>query len=332
MVRHVIVDGDWAGDEMQLAAVLLADPGVWLLGATAVFGNTTLEQVVENARRILHFLGATEVPVYPGAAGPRDSAPLAGDGAHGSDGIGNVRLPPSPAPRPAQGAVEFILEQLRRHDPGAITVTASGPLTNLAAAIERDPATMRRVRELIIMGGCTAEMPAADMPMRRGNITPHAEFNFYMAARDAATVLGSGLPILLLPMGCTHGLTVTPARRAALAAAFLGEPRVRDALLGMMLAPAELDRAKFDSDPVMHDVHCALALLHPDRYECSPPGAVAVSTAPADRGRTEFRPHAAGNTRVATAPKDPDALFAIVLESLVARLAVGRRARDVAGA
>ena len=318
---HVIVDGDWGGDELQLSAVLLARPDVRVLGATAVFGNTGLDHVVKNARNILHLLGATGVPVHAGASGPSDSAPLAGDHAHGSNGLGDVRLAPSPAPHAAQGAVEFMLEQLRAHDPGTIVVTAAGPLANIAAAIERDTTTMRRVRELIIMGGCTEDMPAADRPLRRGNITPHAEFNFFMAARDAAIVLGSGLPITLVPMNCTHGLTVTPARQAAIAEAFGVDRRTKEALLGMMLAPAELDRAKFGSDPVMHDVHCALLLVRPDLYDLSPPGVVAVSLAPADRGRTAFTPDGEGTTRVATVLRDPDTGFAICLESLLSRLA-----------
>ncbi len=314
MAGKVIVDGDWGGDEMQLSAVLLAWPEVRVLGATAVFGNTDHDQIVENARNILHFLGAADVPVHPGARGPSDSAPLRGDDAHGSNGMGNVCLDPSPAPRLEQGAVDFILGQLRKNDPGTITVTASGPLTNIAAAVERDPGTMRRVRDLIIMGGCTRDMPAADLPLRRGNITPHAEFNFHMAARDAAVVMSSGLPISLIPMNCTHGLTLTPARQAAIAGAFRANPRTKEALLGMMCAPADLDRAKFDSDPIMHDVHCTLYLLHPDLYKLSPPGMVAVSIAPDDRGRTEFTEHGEGATRVATALKDPDRLFAISLE------------------
>src|SRR3712207_6558650 len=132
---HAIVDGDWGGDELQLSAVLLARPGVRVLGATAVFGNTALDQVVENARDILHFLGPTASPVHAGARGPSDSAPLAGDQADGGNGLGNVRLAPSPAPRAAQGAVDFLLEQLRAHEPGTIVVTATGPLTNIAAAI-----------------------------------------------------------------------------------------------------------------------------------------------------------------------------------------------------
>src|SRR5690554_1886439 len=93
--QKVIIDGDWGGDEMQLAAVLLAHPEqVKVLGATATFGNTNHDQVLKNAGNILHFLRASEVPYFPGARVPTgvEEQP-AGDGAHGEDGIGNVNLP-----------------------------------------------------------------------------------------------------------------------------------------------------------------------------------------------------------------------------------------------
>jgi purine nucleosidase len=321
-MEKIIIDGDWGGDEMQLAAVLLAHPEkVQVLGATCVFGNTHHDQVQENARNILHFLKAAHVPVYPGAKGPSDSPPLDGDGAHGSEGMGEVSLARSPAPYETTAAVDFMLHALRTQPEGTVSITASGPLTNLAEAFRREPQTMQRVKQIIIMGGCTEEMPAHDVPSRRGNITHHAEFNFQQAAADAQTVMQSGLPITLLPMNCTHQLTCTPERQARVAQAYQTRPAVKQALLGMMTAPAAIDREKFNSAPVMHDVHCALYLLHPEQYE-TVRGSVQVHakdnlhTAESRTGRSDFSPHPQSATQVATAIKDPDALFDVLMHSL----------------
>lgn len=335
-MEKVIIDGDWGGDEMQLATVLLANPEkVRVLGVTCVFGNTGHDQVVENARNILNFLKAADIKVYPGAKEPSDSPPLEGDGAHGSDGIGNVNLDKSEVPYESKQAVDFILEQLRNNEPGTVTITASAPLTNIAQAIRRDPETMKRAKQIIIMGGCTHDMPAHDIPIRRGNITHYGEFNFQQAAADAQTVMQSGLPITLLPMNCTHALTVTPARQAVIAQTYMTNPKIKNALLGMMTAPAELDLAKFNSAPVMHDINCALYLLHPEGYETVRGN---VNVLPKDdvewpktkTGHTEFTENPHSNITVATAIKDPDKFFNVFMESITTRIPPQRQVGRVA--
>lgn len=179
-MKKVIIDGDWGGDEMQLAAVLLAHPDkINVLGATCVFGNTDQAQVVRNAGKILQFLGAPHIPYYPGAKGPRGETPPEGDNAHGDDGIGNVHLAETATPPQDMHAVDFILETLRRERAGTVTITATGPLTNIAMAIQKDPIAMARVAEIVVMGGCTAAMPAADKPARPNNITPDHELAYY---------------------------------------------------------------------------------------------------------------------------------------------------------
>ncbi len=325
-MEKVIIDGDWGGDEMQLATVLLANQTkVQILGATCVFGNTHHDQVVENARNILKFLKAENIKVYPGAKGPSDSPPLEGDGAHGNDGIGNVNLEKSTVPYESKQSVDFILEQLRQSDPRTITITASGPLTNIAEAIKREPETMKRVKQIIIMGGCTHDMRAHDIPIRRGNITHFGEFNFQQAAADAKTVMQSGAPMTLLPMNCTHQLAVTRERQTIISKTYRTNPNVKNTLLGMMTAPASLDLAKFNSAPVMHDINCALYLLHPEGYETVRGN---VNVLPKDAvewpktkiGHTEFAENPQSNITVATGIKDPDKFFDVFIESIKSRI------------
>ena len=341
-IPFVIVDGDWGGDECQLAAVALAN-GVNLLGATTTFGNVSLPRVSQNAANILSFLNANEVRIFDGATAPSDrDQPLLGDGAHPV-----IEFLPdgSRDSKETQGAVEFILEALDRLPPDSVYITASGPLTNIAQALRRDPHTMMKAAEVIIMGGCTTDMPAIDHPFRRGNVTPYAEFNFQQAALDARTVMESPLSMTLIPMDCTHQLTFTPNRHREILDAFRdNEPVLRALLgtkpvqneeiraheadpldLGMLNAPARLDMTKFGIDPVMHDVHCALLLVDPEQYEVVH-GRVAVDVHPGDvndenmwsltHGRAEFTRDGCSNLAVATGIKDPDALFDIVEDSL----------------
>ena len=322
--EKIIIDGDWGSDEMQLAAVLLAHPErADILGATAVFGNASHHYVLQNASDILHFLKAGHVPVYPGAKRPSDSTGFEGDGAHGNTGLGHATLAPSPVPPKQQDAADYILDTLRHEPARSVTITATGPLTNLANAWRKDPDTMRRVKQIVVMGGCTEDLPAADRPTRRGNITLDAEFNFYMAPGDAQTVMQSGLPITLMPMNCTQQLSLTPARDKQLSHALMRHPEARKAVLGMMRGPATLDREKFGASPFMHDVHCALYVLHPELYRTER-GSVTVATDAARQGRSEAVADVQGSTTIATGLNDPERAFGLVSGALEKRILPAR--------
>lgn len=319
MAQKIIVDGDFGGDEMQLLAVLLGQPEKFsILAATAVFGNTSHEQVLKNAGSILRLLNADKkIPRYAGSKFPSGADMPEGDGAHGEDGVGGVVLPLSDVPPASGHAIDFILGELEKNPPGTITITATGPLTNIALAYQKNPEVMRRVKEIIIMGGCTAEIPAYDMPLRQGNITPFAEFNFYMAPLDAAIVLESGLPIILFPMNCTQQLAFTPEREEKLRALLFSEPEKCDQLIAMMKAAEWLDKLKFNSYNFMHDIHTALFITDRTQYT-GRRGYIVVEANEkmSNKGHSNFSPVENGNIFVLEKVLDADRLYDIFLHNL----------------
>ena len=73
-----------------------------------------------------------------------------------------------PPSKPHAAAVDFLLEKIRQ-SPGELTLVGIGPLTNVGAAIERDPATFKKLKRIVIMGGSIrkhfddlATLPIAD--------------------------------------------------------------------------------------------------------------------------------------------------------------------------
>src|SRR5204862_2007119 len=82
---------------------------------------------------------------------------------------------------------------------------ALGPLTNLALALKRGAARLRLARRIVVMGG------AVSVP---GNVTPAAEFNFYVDPEAAAAVFNAGLPIALIPLDVTRQVLLTRATLA----------------------------------------------------------------------------------------------------------------------
>lgn len=57
--------------------------------------------------------------------------PLVADFVHGSDGMGNICLPPPNAKKVEKSASEFLVDKVSEF-PGEVSVLALGPLTNLA--------------------------------------------------------------------------------------------------------------------------------------------------------------------------------------------------------
>lgn len=146
-----------------------------------------VDQATRNALTTLDVCGRLDIPVHPGANRPLVAELGLATNVHGEDGMGDRWFPPVGAPsRP--GAVEATLDLLRRR-PGELTWVALGPLTNIAATLQIDPLACRAVREVVIMGGVGDGV---------GNITPAAEFNFWVDPEAARVVLRSGLPVRLV--------------------------------------------------------------------------------------------------------------------------------------
>ncbi|HEY9799449.1 MAG TPA: nucleoside hydrolase [Leptolyngbyaceae cyanobacterium] len=76
----------------------------------------------------------------------------------------------------------------------SLNVVTIGPLTNLATAIQKDAATMKKIGRIIIMGA------AVTVPE---NITAAAEFNFFVDPDAAQIVMESGIPLTLVSLDVT---------------------------------------------------------------------------------------------------------------------------------
>lgn len=204
---RIIIDTDPGVDDAIAILMALAAPPVEIDGITVVGGNVPHARGLRNALALLDYVGRADVPVHPGS-----NRPLAGRFAsarhfHGSSGI--TRRLPEPRSRPAsQRAVEFLAEQLTNH-PGQISLVAIGPLTNLARLERRNPGSLSRAASLVIMGG------AVETP---GNITPHAEFNFYCDPLAAKEVLSAGMPLTLVDLAACRQVTLSRERALYLSA------------------------------------------------------------------------------------------------------------------
>jgi purine nucleosidase len=199
--KRIILDTDPGIDDSLAILLALSSPELRLEAVTVTSGNCPATQGVVNALSVLELAGADHVPVAKGVDVPLIQPPLTAPETHGTTGLGYARLPPPRRPSADQHAVDLLIERIMAA-PGEITLVATAPLTNVAMAIRREPAVVKAVREVIIMGGAFRH---------QGNTTPLAEFNVYVDPHAAYMVYHSGMPITLVPLDVTYQCVLTQA-------------------------------------------------------------------------------------------------------------------------
>jgi len=206
--QRVIVDAD-IGDDIDDAfalALVLASPEFEVLGISTAWGDTALR--VRLVRRLLAELGRGDIPVAQGIATESRTPFTQARWAQGGSADAAA------ARRAAPPSVDFLLDSIRRH-PGEITLLALGPLTNLGAAIQRDAATFRQLKRVVLMGGS----------VRRGYSKsafhaprpPDKEYNIVSDVAAAQALFGSGVSIVMMPLDSTQIRFEEAARNALFA-------------------------------------------------------------------------------------------------------------------
>lgn len=195
-MTRLIVDTDTAGDDTVSLLIALRHPDIELEAITVVCGNVRFEQEVENALCTVEAAGrGGEVPVYAGCPRPLLAEWVSAEYVHGQDGMGDSNFPPAAQRAEPTHAVDELVRRVNE-SPGELSILAQGPLTNLATAVRIDPAIAGKVAHVYVMGGGA------------GNITPAAEYNFFVDPEAAKIVLGAGFPLTLFTWSLTlnHGV------------------------------------------------------------------------------------------------------------------------------
>ena len=200
--EKIIIDTDIGDDVDDAFALALAvkSPELQVLGVTTTFGDTEARAKIVD--RFLGEVGRGEIPVLAGKATPVKSSMSQrkyGEGGHFA--------------KASHGdAVEFLLEQIRKY-PGEITLIAIGPLMNVGAVIDKDAATFRKLKRVVLMGGS----------VRRGYgdlgytppVAPIPEWNILNDVASAQKLFASGVPLFVMPLDSTQ-LKMDEVKRAFL--------------------------------------------------------------------------------------------------------------------
>ena len=242
--QPIVLDCDPGHDDALAILLAAADPSLELVAITTVAGNQSLDKTTLNARRVCTVAGIHGIPIAAGCDRPLVRSRIASPEIHGESGLDGPAFGPPSVPLDPRHAVDVILEASHAHE--GLVLVPTGPLTNVATALARDPGLVQRLRRIVLMGGA----------MGLGNVTPAAEFNIAADAEAARAVFESGVPITMVPLETTHQALATPQVIERIAELDFPLAHVCVELLGFF-AETYLRVFGFES-PAVHDP-CAVA-------------------------------------------------------------------------
>lgn len=287
--QKIVIDTD-IGDDVDDAfavSLALASPDLQILGISSAWGDTALRARMLD--RLLCETGRTDVAVNLGV--PGKSTAVFTQAAWARGGI----------ERSHGDAVSFLLEQAGKY-PGEVTLLAIGPLTNVGAAIDKDPAAFRRLKRVVIMGGS----------IHRGygeKAAPEPEYNIARDPAAAQKLFRSGVPVFVLPLDSTQ-IKFEESRRSALAS--VSTP-LTDSL---QILVAEWKLSNHDASPTLFDAVAAAYAI--DAASCPmTPLHIEVD----DNGMTRAT-SGAPNAQACLEPH-PEKLFGLLMPRLLAQNLAG---------
>lgn len=307
-MQPVWIDTDMGFDDLAAVLTVAASPGWRIAGMSLVAGNAPLSVVVNNTLRAASFW-RWEFPIHAGCDEPLACPLVTAQYVLGSDAMRSTgrSLPLQQAALADGHGVEALIDFLRRA-PAPAAVLALGPLTNVAAALQREPDLAVKLDRLIWMGGSAC----------RGNHSAAAEFNAAVDPEAVQVVLDHAAPLFMVGLDACRQARVHSADAQALRALPGERARVLGDLLGgyVCIAAADGSKPMFLYDPV-----AAVALVQPAAVQFKPAQVAAELHGRHTRGMTvvEWRvpQRGAANAMVATVVDEP-AVRACMLKALSA--------------
>ena len=262
MSEKIIIDCDPGQDDAVALFLALSSPDeLEILGITTVAGNVPLKLTERNARIICDIADSKKTQVFAGCSRPMLVDLMTAENVHGKTGIDGIDIFKPMTLLKELHAVDFIVETLKDAETDSITLVPTGPLTNIALAIIKDPSILNSIKQIVLMGGAMREA---------GNLSASAEFNMRVDPHAAKVVFECGLPIIVMSLDVTHKVLTSRERVREIES--IGNS-VSTATANMLKFFARYDSEKYGIDGApLHDP-CTIAwLLNQDLFsgkECN---------------------------------------------------------------
>jgi len=289
-MREILVDCDPGWDDAIALMLLLVETGrlhVRVVGA--VHGNRSVEETCRFAGEALELCGRRDIPLGLGAARPLCEPPPGAstwiDSAQPTlKHTQQLPLKSIASEEAYQLYAQSIVEAER-----PITLVALGPLTNVARLLMEFPGAISKIEQIVLLGGA----------VRKGNVTPVAEFNFFMDAKAASIVVSAPIPKTIIPADIAAAAPLPPRTFSALKSLRHKVPRAAVDLIEQYSAlfGAKLDRGEV----AIYDAFVPILLLRPNAFSAKSGRADVISDMGAEHGKLTFVDDRSSPTRIVTA-------------------------------
>lgn len=194
-MKRVLIDCDPGTDDSLAIITAIKSEELKLEAITCVSGNYTSDITSRNALKILDLIEAEPIPVAKGMMTPLVRPFPKDPYTHGKDGLGDTGLPLSERELDPRFAPDVIVEMVKKY-PEEIVVLSTGPMTNLALALLKEPEVAKMVKQVIATAGSFGFNEYSYKYSTGDN--PVSEWNVYVDPEAARIVFRSGTPILAI--------------------------------------------------------------------------------------------------------------------------------------
>ena len=194
--QKIIIDCDPGHDDAIALLLSCYSDKLDLLAVTTVAGNQTIEKTSRNALNLLNFFNRNDIPLARGGENPLERDILTCPEVHGESGLDGFTFPKYEEKYDEREAYQLIIDTLLANED--VIMVTTGPMTNLALAINHTPEILNHIKEIVLMGGSLTE----------GNITKAAEFNILVDPEAADICFRSGVPLRMLGLNVTREILV----------------------------------------------------------------------------------------------------------------------------
>jgi inosine-uridine nucleoside N-ribohydrolase len=191
------IDTDMGVDDIVALCMIIASKKFEIRGISVVNGVSPLKTGVTNLNRILTYLDI-QCPIFTGANQNEQGSSAQFPVLDRTRAKTLALLPDVPLPKEGKNPVlplSFMKKKIEL-EVQPITFFAIGPLTNIPCLLSVSKG-MKTIRLMVIMGGTV---------YAKGIVPPkyRTEYNIRLDPKNAAKVLNSNIPIILIPLDATR--------------------------------------------------------------------------------------------------------------------------------
>ncbi|MBD2359377.1 nucleoside hydrolase [Tolypothrix sp. FACHB-123] len=205
----VLMDHDGGVDDYLATMLLLTMDNVELLGIVVTPADCYVQPAVSATRKILDLMGFSHIPVaestvrginsfpylYRRDSYIVDNLPILNQ----SDTINTLLV--------EETGQDFMIKVLREAT-APVTLMVTGPLTNVAVALDKAPDIEAKIHKIVWMGGALNVSGNIEKNWEPGQ-NGTAEWNVYWDAVSAARVWKSQIEIIMCPLDLTNNVPMT---------------------------------------------------------------------------------------------------------------------------